>query len=266
MTAHNGRTHAIALGRRLMRVLPEDAFDRQPLIGDGGRYVLIADVRLDNRDELTRDLLIPASQARTLCDAAILLAAIERWDEACLERLVGDYAFAAWDTRAPAAPAGTRPIGPAAAALSSRATSSSRLPVCQRVCMRSLTYPMLPTRNGSPNSCMLMPETGPQSFFLGIDRVEPGHVVTITANGIATRRHWQPSRRRIELPRPEDYSEALRELLDKAVSCRLRGTGDVGALFKRWVRQWSRGGNCGAAAGPVRPARHRVYWGATRRL
>src|SRR5262249_35095995 len=36
-------------------------------------------------------------------------------------------------------------------------------------------------------------------------------------------------RRRSALPRPEDYSEALRELLDQAVSCRLRGTGDVGA-------------------------------------
>jgi asparagine synthetase B (glutamine-hydrolysing) len=44
----------VALGRRLMRVLPEDTFDRQPLIGAGGRYVLVADVRLDNRDELIK--------------------------------------------------------------------------------------------------------------------------------------------------------------------------------------------------------------------
>jgi asparagine synthase (glutamine-hydrolysing) len=75
----------------------------------------------------------------------------------------------------------------------------------------------------------LMPETGAQSFFLGIERVEPGHLVTVTADGLAARQHWQPCRRRIVLPRPEDYSEALRDLLDKAVSCRLRGTGDVGA-------------------------------------
>ena len=33
------------------------------------------------------------------------------------------------------------------------------------------------------------------------------------------------------LRRPEDYSEALRHLLDKAVSCRLRGTGEVGAYL-----------------------------------
>src|SRR5215813_12167764 len=88
----------LALGRQLMRLLPEDDFDRQPLIGGGGRYVLVADVRLDNRDELIETLRIPVPQARTLCDAAILLAAIERWDESCFERLIGDYAFALWDS------------------------------------------------------------------------------------------------------------------------------------------------------------------------
>src|SRR6266566_3964468 len=62
---------SVALARRLMRTLPEAGFDRQPLIGCGGRIVLVAD---------------------------ILLAPLERWDEACLERLVGDYAFIRWDS------------------------------------------------------------------------------------------------------------------------------------------------------------------------
>src|SRR5579859_2608535 len=87
----------IALGRRLMRILPEDAYDRQPLIGAGGRFVLIADVRLDNRGELAESLGI--RQATTLSDAAILLAAYEKWEEECLGRLVGDYAFAVWDAQ-----------------------------------------------------------------------------------------------------------------------------------------------------------------------
>ena len=100
--------------------MPEDAFDRQPLIGGEGRYVLVADVRLDNRDELTEALRIPAPQARTLCDAAILLAAIERWDESCLERLVGDYAFAAWDGVRRRLLLARDPLGQPAAALSSR--------------------------------------------------------------------------------------------------------------------------------------------------
>ena len=90
---------SVALGRRLMRTLPEDVFDRQPLMGGEGRYVLVADVRLDNRYELAEILRIPSSRAQMLCDAAILLAAIERWEEACVEHLVGDYAFALWDDK-----------------------------------------------------------------------------------------------------------------------------------------------------------------------
>src|SRR5215470_17758767 len=87
----------IALGRRLMRLLPEDAFDRQPLVGGGGRYVLVADLRLDNREDLSEVLQIPTEKASRLSDAAFLLAAVERWGEQCVEKLIGDYAFALWD-------------------------------------------------------------------------------------------------------------------------------------------------------------------------
>src|SRR5262249_55953849 len=87
----------VALGRRLMRLLPEDKFDCQPLVGGDGRYVLVADVRLDNRDELIDLLRIPLERARQFSDAAILLAAVERWTECCFEHLVGDYACALWD-------------------------------------------------------------------------------------------------------------------------------------------------------------------------
>ena len=89
---------AIALGRRLFRTLSEDVHDRQPLTGAAGRYTLVANLRLDNRDELMRDLQIPPERACTLPDASILLAAWERWREACFDRLVGDYAFALWDS------------------------------------------------------------------------------------------------------------------------------------------------------------------------
>jgi asparagine synthase (glutamine-hydrolysing) len=70
-----------------------------------------------------------------------------------------------------------------------------------------------------------IPHAGTKSFFAGIERVKPGHVVAVSADGLTTRRHWQPGRRQIVLRRPEDYSEALCELLDQAVSCRLRSTG-----------------------------------------
>src|SRR5688500_15804438 len=87
----------VALGRRLYRTLPEDAWDRQPLSGGGGRYILVADLRLDNRDELARALHLDPQAARGLADAALLLAAWEAWEGKTFDHLVGDYAFAVWD-------------------------------------------------------------------------------------------------------------------------------------------------------------------------
>src|SRR5262249_46362605 len=72
---------AICVGRRLFRSLPEDIHDNQPLTGGDGRYVLVADVRFDNRDELARACRIAQDQSRTMSDAAVLLAAWERWQE-----------------------------------------------------------------------------------------------------------------------------------------------------------------------------------------
>lgn len=221
---------AVALGRRLMRVLPEDAFDRQPLFGGEGRYVLVADVRLDNRDELIRTLQIPEPQARTLCDAAILLAAIERWDESCLERLVGDYAFAVWDSARRRLLLARDPLGmrPLHYHRSNKFFAFASMPKGLHALPE---IPYAPDEESIAEFLVMIPETGSKAFFLGIERVEPGHVVSVTANGVAGRRHWQPSKRRLELRRPEDYCEALRDLLDRAVACRLRGTGDVGAFL-----------------------------------
>ncbi len=54
-------------------------------------------------------------------------------------------------------------------------------------------------------------------------------MVTVTATGLSTRSYWQP-RRKVVTRKPEEYSDALRELLDQAVKCRLRGAqGKVGS-------------------------------------
>jgi asparagine synthase (glutamine-hydrolysing) len=221
----------VALGRRLMRVLPEDAFDRQPFIGAGGRYVLVADIRLDNRNELTSALHIPSLQARSLCDTAVLLAAIERWEESCMDRILGDYAFALWDSARRCLllardPLGSRPLhyhrGNTFFAFASMPKGLHAIP--------EVLYAA--DEDHIADSIVLMPDFGTQSFFQGIERVEPGHIVTVTAARLSARRYWQPRRQRVVMRGPEEYSEALCELLDQAVRCRLRGAGDkVGIML-----------------------------------
>jgi asparagine synthase (glutamine-hydrolysing) len=218
----------VAVGRQLMRMLPEDVFDHQPLVGGGGRFVLVADLRLDNRDELAESLRLPTASARLLCDAAILLAAIERWEDNCLSHLVGDYAFVLWDgarRRLLMArdPLGERPLhyhrGSGFCAVASMPKGLHALP----------EVPYAPDEDRIEEFLAMIPEFGAQSFFRRIERVEPGHAVAVTSSDCTTWRHWQPRRAHVKLRGPDEYSEALRDLLDRAVRCRLRGAGDVAA-------------------------------------
>lgn len=217
---------AIAMGRCLHRTLPEDAYDRQPLRGAGGRLTLVADVRLDNRDDLAADLRIES--APQLSDAAILLVALERWGEGALDRLAGDFAFALWDAERRRLMLardflGQRPLhfhrNADFVAFASMPKGLHALP--------EIVY--APDEQSVAEFVTLLPAAGSRSFFAGIERVEPGCVVAITREGLSNRRYWQPSRGELRL-RDEDYVEGLRHHLDQATRARLRGAnGAVGA-------------------------------------
>src|SRR5687767_3951777 len=91
------QTHAssfgpITFGRNLFALLPEDDFDRQPVAGAEGRFILVADVRLDNRLELASVLGLGVAEARRFADSEILLRALQRWGQATPEHLLGDFA------------------------------------------------------------------------------------------------------------------------------------------------------------------------------
>ena len=219
---------SLALGRALFRLLPEDVHDRQPLVSAGGDLVLVADVRLDNREDLAAALGLSPSDMARLCDAAVLLAAFERWGEACLDRLAGDYAFAVWDARRRRLllardPLGQRPLHYHRAgdlvAFASMPKGLHALP----------EIPRAPDQDRVVEFVALLPEFGSRTCFKGVERVEAGHLVAIDSSGLTSRRHWSPERRPILLKTPGDYEAELRHLVDQAVMARLRGaSGAVG--------------------------------------
>ncbi|MGZ8311840.1 MAG: asparagine synthetase B family protein, partial [Allosphingosinicella sp.] len=215
----------IALGRRLYKLLPEDEFDQGPVLSADGRRVLVADVRIDNREDLCRDLGLTQVEAERLADSAILAKALERWDEKALDRLVGDFAFAWWNAESRRLLLardflGQRPLqfhrGRGFFAFASMPKGLHALE----------EIPIVPNRLAAADFLALMPETGTETFFEGVEKVEPGHVVTVTREGIASRKYWQPDCTELRLGGGDDYVEALREQLDQAVDSRLRGAGD----------------------------------------
>lgn len=218
----------VGLGRCLFRTLPEDRFDRQPLQTADGRLTLVADVRLDNRAELASALGLSPARIDDRCDAALLLDCLDRWGERAVDRLIGDFAFACWDSRDQILLLardfrGGRPLyfhrGKGMVAVASMAKGLHAL----------AEIPYAPDAQTAADFLLLLPATETPSFWQGIERVPPGTILSVTRSAIAARRYWQPARPDRGAPR-HDYVDGLRHHLDAAVAARLRGAnGHVGA-------------------------------------
>ncbi|HYW17687.1 MAG TPA: asparagine synthase-related protein [Allosphingosinicella sp.] len=211
-------------GRCLYRLLPEDEHDRQPLASDDGRFLLVADIRIDNRDELVSDLSIGTSAGSRLSDSDLLLRGFLAWGRGVLGRMIGDFAFALWDGRERTLllardTAGERPLhyrrGAGFFAYASMPLPLARIPGerfdVDEARIAAFVADLFPG--------------GAQSFLADVEVLQPGRCALVTSGGIEVQRYWEPSRRPLHFARREEYGEALREQLDSAVVRRLRRAG-----------------------------------------
>ena len=89
----------VALGQCMLRTTPESLEETQPLANEDESLVLVMDGRVDNWEELRRELLGKGAVLRTRADAELVLRAYEVWGRDCLPRIDGDFALVIWDAR-----------------------------------------------------------------------------------------------------------------------------------------------------------------------
>ena len=217
----------IALGGNLLSLLPEDVNDSQPLWSEDRRHCLVADVRLDNRDDLARELGLTAPEL--LSDSAILFAAWQRWEESCLDHLLGAFAFAVWTPSlqrlfAARDHAGNRPLhfhaGPGLFALSTMPKGVLALPGVNQGLDRERVIEALILANPGAR----------RTFYHGVERLPMGHSLRVTPDRVDIRRYWNPvNGKPVRYAKDSDYPEAMRELLDRATAARMRSTRPIGA-------------------------------------
>lgn len=212
----------IVFGRRLQPLLSEDRFDKAPVPVAGGG-LLVADLRLDNRTELCRDLGLGSVDERDLSDADILGLVLGRWREAAVQRLVGDFAFSWWDARQRRLVlardfTGQRPLH---YHRSKRFLAFASMP---KGLHALVGIPRSPSRPAAADFLFHVPESGSESFFEGISKVPPGHFLVADRDGEQAHQYWHPPAQSLLLRSNEDYIDAFRERLDRAVAARLRGT------------------------------------------
>jgi asparagine synthase (glutamine-hydrolysing) len=219
---------ALAMGRCLLRILPEDSFDHQPLVAPGVTS-LVADVRLDNRGPLAAELGLSSEQAAAMADSDVLLAAWLHWREQCVDHLSGAFSFAVWNHEQQYLflardHTGERPLFYTSTAncfaFASMPKGLHSLPFVEGRLDEDYIARYLTAANTPID----------QTIFRNVFRLPSGCALTIHREKTKLLRHWRTDHLSdLRLRSPDEYLDCFRERFDRAVSARLRTRGGVGA-------------------------------------
>ena len=213
--------------RTLLRTSPEDALDHQPCVDADSGWALVFDGRIDNREELAAALGLDSARLRILADADLVLLACARWENACLPRLLGDFALAAWHARSRRLILsrdylGTRPLfwyqGDGFLAFASLPKALFAIPGVSREL----------SEEGLHDFLALVPALDGKTLYRGIQRMMPGQCL-IAEDGRTRIETWYSfdTKRELRLRTDDEYVEAFTERLEHAVARRLRAVGPV---------------------------------------
>jgi asparagine synthase (glutamine-hydrolysing) len=175
----------------------------------------IADAQLLNRNEL---------DSRASSDAHLIALSYERWGINCLNKLLGDYAFAIWDSRCQKLILASDPLGQRSLFYANTEEQSfcfSNLPGA----LFKLGVSRDLNRNRIADVLVVL---GPSQFdtcFKSIKRLPGGHFLEkcIGSTPLITR-YWSASaltQDPLNLPSPDDYYASFRELFQQVIAQKL---------------------------------------------
>ena len=224
---------SVALGQCMLRTTPESLEEHQPLTNEDESLVLVMDGRVDNWEELRRELLERGAVLRNRSDAELVLRAYEVWGEECPDRIIGEFVLFIWDAR-------QRRLFGARDAAGTRhfyyhanngwfgfASEIKGLLALERIEprlneSRLLDYLVVQFDRDD--------EVG--TFYQDINRMPAGHAMRATERGSRAWRYWSPgSLPAMAFGSLDECAEGFLGQLRIAVKCRLRSVGPVGAML-----------------------------------
>ena len=218
---------SIGLGHRLLHTTPESLRETWPIVSTSDDIVLVADARIDNREELASMLGLPLG----VVDGELIIAAYQRWGREAPEKLIGDFAFGIWDAKRGTLFCARDPMGLKRLSY----YSSHQLFAFASETKGLFCLPEIPREVDEVQIGYFLDyfrDDQERTFYRGVRRLPAAHWLEVDANGVRTGKYWEAdSRREIRYSTSEQYVEAFREHFTEAVRCRLRSALPVGSAL-----------------------------------
>jgi len=214
---------AAGFGHTLLKTTYESERERQPFTLDEKVWI-VADARVDARSDLIAKLKARGREvAADVPDVELILHAYGVWQEDCVERLLGDFAFGVWD-------ATRRRLFLARDHMGVKPLYYSHIGSCVIFsntldCMRQ--HPLVSDRlNDLGVADFLLFDLNQDkatTTFADIQRIPPAHCAVWSETGLDLRRYWTlPIDEPVYYRKLDDYVDRFKELLKAAVGDRLR--------------------------------------------
>jgi asparagine synthase (glutamine-hydrolysing) len=220
----------IGLGSQMLWTTPESLLERMPLSKPESSLTIVADARIDNREELIANLGLQNKPAASRTDSHVILAAYEKWGDNCPERLIGDFAFAIWDGRSQSLFCARDHFGIKPFYYFHKHNTCF---IFASEIKGLLAAPIVPRRLNETRVADYLAnfvEDEEITFYRDIRRLPRSQAVRIDRSGCRFRQYWSlDPQREVRYGSDEEYAEAFREKFFQAVECRLRSAFPVGA-------------------------------------
>jgi asparagine synthase (glutamine-hydrolysing) len=205
----------LSLGRTQLFNTPESCLESPVTEAEG--CFLVWDGRLDDRQSLL-------AGRNPVTDAQLIIESYRRWGEDCLNHLVGEYVFILWDQVQHKLFVGCDKIGGRTIAY---AWDGQTLLLSSRALTLLLHPQVSPTLDElyvAHTVCDFWAHPPALTPFAQIKRLLPGHALILSSGTLHHRHisHLQTHPKSFPRQSPAQYYEQFWELLDRAVSDRLR--------------------------------------------
>lgn len=210
---------SVAFGHQMLYTTIESIREKLPFYDKSSKMMITSDARIDNRVELSEELNIENNV--NIPDSFFILKSYQKWGERCLEKLLGDFAFAIWDAERETLFCARDYIGvkPFYYHLSENGFFFST------EIKALLLIPEISSEiNKLKAAFHLMELCGERrlTFYQDIFRLPAGHYIKIDYDKIKIEKYWNLNpKHQLKLDN-EEYVQRFRELFTEAVRCRLR--------------------------------------------
>ena len=212
---------SVALGHTMLWNTPESKHEHLPL--QENVYVLTMDARIDNRDELAKEIELPNRPLSEVGDSEFILGAYKKWGKECPKHLLGDFSFAIWDEKKQQLFCARDHVG----VKQFYYHLSDELFLFGNDLKGLTKYPDISqtindeaVANYIVNHQLL---SNTITFFETFKKLPPAHTLIVTKTTIEEKCYWRlEDTPKVKLPNAEAYAKKLRELLKEAVYARMR--------------------------------------------